>query len=110
MCIRDRYYTELAWRFKNTYNAVEKGQYINPDDLISIDGSIKLINKLRAEVCRIPRKLNNANGKIQIMPKQEMKRRYNINSPNMGDCLAMALEKPLNSKRKKSKAIVFEGW
>ena len=107
---RAQYYTELAWRFKNTYNAVEKGQYIDPDDLISIDGSIKLINKLRAEVCRIPRKLNNANGKIQIMPKQEMKRRYNINSPNMADCLAMALEKPLNSKRKKSKAIVFEGW
>ena len=105
---RAQYYTELAWRFHNTYKAVEKKQYIDPDDLISISSSIKLINKLRAEVCRIPRKLNNVNGKIQIMPKEEMKRRHNINSPNMADCLAMALEKPLN--RDKAANITFEGW
>ena len=90
---RAQYYVKLALRFYNTYRAVVKKEYIDPDELISIDGSLPLLAKLRAEVCRIPRK-SNATGKIQLMPKQEMKKRYGIESPNMADCLAMAQEMP----------------
>lgn len=104
---RAQYYTELALRFKRTYDAVENGAYINPDDLISIDSKIPLLQKLKAEVCRVPRKTNTLSGKIQIMPKDQMKR-LGIASPNMADCLAMAMEKP------KNKAVDddfnFEGW
>lgn len=90
---RAQYYVKLALRFYNAYRAVVKKEYIDPDELISINGDVKQIAKLRAEVCRIPRKPN-ATGKIQLMPKAEMKQRYNIESPNMADCLAMAMETP----------------
>lgn len=90
---RAQYYTKLALRFYNTYEAVVKKKYIDPDQLISINGSIDKLQKLRAEVCRIPRK-DNGTGKIQLMPKGEMKARYGIASPNMADCLAMAQETP----------------
>lgn len=90
---RAQYYMKLAQRFYNTWLAVEKGQYIDPDTIISISSDIKLIDKLRSEVCRIPRKANGA-GKIQLMSKKEMKDKYDIESPGMADCLAMGEELP----------------
>jgi phage terminase large subunit len=90
---RSQYYMKLANRFYNTYLAVVKGQYIDPDTIISISSDIKLINKLRSEVCRIPRKPNGA-GKIELMSKPEMKNKYQIESPGMADCLAMGEEIP----------------
>ena len=95
---RSQYYMKLAQRFYNTYEAVVNGKYIDPDTIISISSDIKLINKLRAEVCRIPRKPNGA-GKIQLMTKKEMKDKHDINSPNMADCLAMGEELPDVSKK-----------
>jgi phage terminase large subunit len=96
---RSQYYTKLAQRFYNTYRAVTKtdkhpnGEYMDPDTIISISSDIELLGKLRAEVCRIPRKPNGS-GKIQIMSKKEMKDKYHIESPGMADCLAMGEEIP----------------
>jgi len=90
---RAQRYTGLAQRFYNTYQAVVNGKYIDPDTIISISSDIKLIDKLRSEVCRIPRKPNGA-GKIQLMSKEEMKNKYGIESPGMSDCLAMGEEIP----------------
>ena len=89
----------------NTYLAVEKGQYIDPDSIISIDSSVKLLDKLRSEVCRIPRKANGT-GKIQLMSKVDMKSKYGIESPGMADCLAMAMEIP--ETRVKRVNLTFE--
>jgi len=102
---RTQYYIKLANKFYNTYQAVVKGKYIDPDDLISISSDIKLIDKLRSEVCRIPRK-QNGTGKIQLMSKQEMKSKHDIDSPGMADCLAMAMEIP--SIKQKKKKLVFD--
>lgn len=86
---RSQYYWALRDRFYNTYRAVVKGEYVDPDDMISLDVSgISNIDKLRSEVCRIPIKDNN-NGFIQIMSKLEMKA-IKISSPNMADALMMA--------------------
>ncbi|MCK4500084.1 phage terminase large subunit [Candidatus Babeliales bacterium] len=93
---RAQYGIKLAQRFYNTYLAVVKGKYIDPDTIISIDSKIQLINKLRSEVCRIPRKAN-GNGKIQLMSKKEMFDKYSIASPGMYDCLTMAMEIPDNT-------------
>jgi phage terminase large subunit len=102
---RAQYYMKLAQRFYNTWLAVEKKQYIDPDSIISISSEIKLIDKLRSEVCRIPRKQNGA-GKIQLMNKKEMKDKYDIDSPGMADCLAMGEEQP--EFRKKKTKLTFE--
>ena len=90
---RTQYYIKLAQRFYNTWLAVEKKQYVDPDSVISISSDIKLIDELRSEVCRIPRK-QNGTGKIQLMSKKEMKDKYDIDSPGMADCLAMGEEIP----------------
>lgn len=91
--MRTQRYISLANKFYNTWLAVEKGQYIDPDTIISISREIPLINKLRTEVCSIPRIPNRA-GKIQLMSKKDMKKLYDLDSPGMADCLAMGEEIP----------------
>lgn len=90
---RAQYYEELAKRFYNTYRCVEKGAYIDPDEMISLDSDgVEDMDRLKAELCRIPRKTNNT-GLYQIMSKQDMKK-LNISSPNMADAIMMAMWSP----------------
>ena len=90
---RAQYYWLLAQRFKNTYKCIEKGEYIDPDDMISLNvDCIDDIQGLRSQLCRIPRKPN-PNGLIQIMSKEEMKK-LGIRSPNEADSIMMALYAP----------------
>ena len=96
MCIRD------------SYRAV-KGEYIDPDYLISLSSKIENLDQLRSEVCRIPLKRNNT-GKIQIMSKIDMaKKPYQLPSPNMGDALMMAMYRP-NLAKKQTVTLNFTGW
>ncbi|MEE8233704.1 MAG: PBSX family phage terminase large subunit [Gammaproteobacteria bacterium] len=90
---RAQYYTRLRDRFYATYLAVEKGTYLNPDDMISVSSSIQCMAQFRSEICRIPKK-NNPNGLIQIMTKEEMKRLHRIESPNLADSAMMGEEHP----------------
>lgn len=89
---RAQNYWEVRDRCYKTFRAVVHGDYIDPDDLISFCSSIKLLQKLRSELCRIPKKPNTS-GFIQIMSKEEM-RKLGIKSPNMADSVMMAMEKP----------------
>ena len=87
---RAQYYWTLRDRFYNTYLAVEKNIYTDPDSLISLNSdTIKDMDALRAEVCRIPKKKNNI-GLIQIMSKPDMLLIHEIPSPNIADSLMMA--------------------
>lgn len=86
---RAQSYWALRDRFYNTYRAVVKGEYIDPDQMISIPSSLEAIDQIRAEICRIPRK-KNTNGYIQIMSKQDMLKE-GIASPNMADALMMTM-------------------
>lgn len=87
---RAQYYMILAQRFYNTYRCVVNGDYVDPDDMISIDSNgVENIDRLKAEVCRIPLKPNNT-GLYQIMTKLEMKS-LQIDSPNMSDCMMMSM-------------------
>lgn len=90
---RAQYYWRLRDRFYNTYRAVVKGEYIDPDTLISLSSSIDCLDQLRAEVCRIPKKPN-GNGLIQIMSKEDMLRIHKIPSPNLADSLMMSMINP----------------
>ena len=88
--LRDRYY--------RTYRAVVKGEYTDPDLLISVSSDIKALEQLRSETCRVPRKANGA-GLIQIMGKPEMKAKYKIESPNLFDSTFMSLRMPVTKLR-----------
>jgi len=85
---RAQYYADLRDRVYRTYRAVIHGEYHDPDTLISFDSNIALLSKLRSELCRMPIKPNGA-GKIELYTKQEMKSRFNVPSPNLGDSVMM---------------------
>ena len=85
---RAQNYWRLRDKMFKTYLAVEKGKYFPHNELISFSSGIKELTGLRAELCRIPRKYNNGNGKIQILSKPEMKAKK-IKSPNKADVVMM---------------------
>ncbi len=85
---RAQCYWMLRDRMFKTYLAVVKGHNIPNDELISFSSAISELTGLRAELCRIPRKYNNASGRIQILSKPEMKA-LKIQSPNMADAVMM---------------------
>lgn len=89
---RAQYYVKLRDRFRNTYLAVEKKQYIDPDQMISISSKISVLNRFRTEICRIPLKPN-GHGSIQIMSKIEMLK-LRIPSPNLADAVMYTMIEP----------------
>ncbi len=90
---RAQFFWRLRDRFFKTYCAVQKNEYINPDELISISSEINCLAQFRSEICRIPKKPN-ASGKIQIMSKDEMKTKLKILSPNLADSAMMSMQIP----------------
>ena len=90
----------------NTYRCIVKGDYVDPDEMISFSSNIKDIKRLRAEVCRIPRK-RRGDGVIQIMTKKEMLSK-GIPSPNMADSVMMLIFEPVATVVYEE--IEFEGW
>jgi phage terminase large subunit len=101
---RAQNYLNVAERCRKTWEAVTKGVYHNPDDLISFSSDIKDLQKLRSELCKLPIK-ENAHGKILLYSKPEMRKgikiisesgemtEVKIPSPNMGDCVMMSFDK-----------------
>lgn len=73
----------LRKRFENTYNAIEKKEIKNIDELISIPSNINNFNKLISELSQ-PTYLINSAGKIVINKKPE-----GVKSPNLADALMM---------------------
>ena len=88
---RAQFYIYLRDRMWRTYRAVTRGEYIDPDTLISFDseGIGDNLGLLRAQICSIPKKYNPII--LQIMNKKEMKTTYDLDSPNMADCVMMSL-------------------
>lgn len=104
---RSQYYTDLANRCYATYRCVVKGEYVDPDEMISFDSEgIENKAKLRVEICSIPKKKNLV-GLIQIMSKEDMKV-LEIPSPNMADAVMMSLYTPEPEVVEMN--IQFAGW
>lgn len=89
---RAQNYWLLRDRCYRTFRAVAHGEHCDPDYMISFSSNIKTLDKLRSEICRIPKKPN-PSGLIQMMSKEDMKK-MGIASPNMADCVMMAMEIP----------------
>jgi len=105
---RAQRYIELAERMRKTYDCVmakERGKavFVDTDELISFSSNIDCLQKLRAELCKLPRKKNNS-GMIELYSKADMKSgvimsdgsRQVIPSPNLGDSVMMSFDCPMN--------------
>ncbi|MEH6474470.1 MAG: phage terminase large subunit [Sneathiella sp.] len=97
---RAQYYVELATRLYNTYRCVERGEYVDPAEMLSIN-SKGVVNQngennmsgLRSQLCRIPMKVRSSRALKQILSKAEMKT-LGIPSPNEADGIMMSLWSP----------------
>lgn len=78
---------DVADRFRNTYNAITKGEKFDANDLISISSNIKNIEQLKIELST-PRKRYSKRGLDMVESKDEMKKR-DIASPNVADAFVM---------------------
>ena len=93
---RAQFYWMLAERFRQTYNVIEKGVYIDPSELISLSSKITCMDQLKSELVRVPRKRTASNNLVQIMSKPEM-RTMRIKSPNLADSVMMLFaNKPIS--------------
>lgn len=89
---RAQYYWNLRDRLEYTYNAINKGIYTDPDNMISISSSVEDLDVLKSELVKIRRK-KGQNSFIQIESKEDMKKR-SIKSPNLADALMMCFANP----------------
>lgn len=78
---------DVADRFRNTYNAVTKGQVFDASDLISISGDIKQLEQLKLELAT-PRKRYSKRGLDMVETKEELSKR-GVASPNLADAFIM---------------------
>lgn len=83
----------VADRFRNTFNAVKKGQSFAQDELIFIDGTMPNLSLLIDELCTPKRDFDNA-GKVKVESKKDMAKPNREGgaqpSPNLADAFIMA--------------------
>lgn len=84
----------VADRFRNTYSAVKAakeglpGETFSVDDLISIDSSCPLLEKLKLELTT-PHRDFDKNGRVMVESKKDLAKR-DVPSPNIADAFIMA--------------------
>lgn len=78
----------VADKLRNTYNAVNKGMRYEPEQLISIDKDLPMLERLKEELST-PRKRYSKRGLDMVESKDELKKR-DIESPNLADAFIMA--------------------
>ena len=78
----------LADRFRDTYNAVTKGESFDHADLISLDSNMPNLSALIDELATPLRDYDNA-GRVKVESKKDLEKRE-IPSPNLADALVMA--------------------
>lgn len=99
---RAQCYWNIRDRIYKTWQVVNKKAMYDADELISFSSDINCIQKLRSELCRLPRKYNGS-GVIQLYSKQEMKDRFKLDSPNLSDMVMMSVDKIEIDVKKKVK-------
>lgn len=77
----------IADRFRNTYNAINKGQEFDSNSMISISSDCDNLNKLLTELST-PRKDFDKLGKVKVESKDDLKKREVV-SPNLADAFIM---------------------
>ncbi len=78
----------IADRFRNTYNAVTKGESFSEDQLIAISSDMPMLDKLTRELSTPRRDYDNV-GRVKVESKKDLAKR-DVKSPNLADAFVMA--------------------
>ncbi|MFC3169233.1 PBSX family phage terminase large subunit [Paracoccus fontiphilus] len=79
---------DVARRFRNTFNAVERKMHYEPHELISISPACDHLDRLIDELATPRRDFDNA-GRVKVESKKDLSKR-DIASPNLADAFVMA--------------------
>ena len=79
---------EVARRFRNTFNAVEKGEVYADTDLIAISSEMEHLDSLIDELATPRKDVDNA-GRSKVESKKDLAKR-DVASPNKADAFVMA--------------------
>jgi len=78
----------LSDRFRNTYNAIHKGEKFKDDELISLSSDLPYLDLLIDELS-VPKRDYDPNGRVKVESKKDLAKR-DIPSPNLADALIMS--------------------
>lgn len=78
----------VADRFRNTYNAIHKGETFKPEELIFLDPAMPHLDRIIDELT-MPLQAFDANGRVTVESKRDLAKR-NLASPNLADAFIMA--------------------
>jgi phage terminase large subunit len=93
----------VADRFRNTYNAVRKGDKFADDELISLCSDIPHLDALIDELSTPKRDYDN-NGKVKVESKKDLAKRE-VASPNLADAFVMAFAPGMESMQVSQDAL-----
>lgn len=85
----------LADRFRNTFNAVRRGERFDDDQLISISSDCPMLERLIDELST-PRRDYDQNGRVKVESKKDLAKRE-VPSPNLADAFVMCFAPGSNS-------------
>lgn len=91
--IKAQSWWSLADRFRNTFNAIKRGEQFKPEKMISISSDMPYLEKLKTELSTPKRDFDN-NGRVKVESKKDLAKRE-IKSPNLADAFVMAYA-PIN--------------
>lgn len=77
----------VADRFRNTFNAVRRGERFEPDELISICSDMPYLDRLIDELST-PKRDYDQNGRVKVESKKDLAKRE-VPSPNLADAFVM---------------------
>jgi phage terminase large subunit len=99
----------IADRFRNTYNAINRGEKFNDDELISISSEMPHLEKLKTELST-PKRDFDRNGRVKVESKEDLAKSTRIGgsvpSPNLADAFVMAFASPVTSSLLVSDAAI----
>lgn len=77
----------VADRFRNTHNAVQRGEKFDAEDLISISSTMPNLERLIDELST-PKRDYDQNGRVKVESKKDLAKR-DVPSPNIADAFVM---------------------
>jgi phage terminase large subunit len=99
----------IADRFRNTYNAINRGEKFSDDDLISIASEMPHLEKLKNELST-PKRDFDRNGRVKVESKEDLAKSTRVGgsvpSPNLADAFVMAFAPPVAAPLRVSEAAI----
>ena len=99
----------IADRFRNTYNAINRGEKFKDDEMISISSDMPHLEKLKRELST-PKRDFDRNGRVKVESKEDLAKSTRpggaVPSPNLADGFVMAFAASTTQRLNVSEAAI----